>query len=296
MSIDSITPADALQTRPGSTERTAPRPVTGAAFGDDWWRRGVVYQVYPRSFADSTGDGVGDLAGIIAHLDHLNDGSPGSLGVDAIWLSPIYPSPGLDLGYDVADHAAIDPLFGTHDDFDRLVDEAHARGIRVILDLVMNHTSNLHPWFIESRSGRDNPKSDWYIWRDARPGTGWPGRRGRPNNWVSYFGGPAWTYDEQVGKYYLHNFAPQQPDLNWWNQEVRDEFDRILRFWFDRGIIGFRIDVANGLVKDEQLRDNPPVEPGDPPRLRRLVPAIVWPCPRRVGEGQPRFHGISTSA
>ena len=257
MSIDSITPASPLQTSQRSAERTAPRPVTGAAFGDDWWRRGVVYQVYPRSFADSTGDGVGDLAGIIAHLDHLNDGSPGSLGVDAIWLSPIYPSPGLDLGYDVADHAAIDPLFGTHDDFDRLVDEAHARGIRVILDLVMNHTSNLHPWFIESRSGRDNPKSDWYIWRDARPGTGWPGRRGRPNNWVSYFGGPAWTWDPKRGQFYLHTFLPEQPDLNWRNPEVRAAMLNMVRGWLERGVDGFRLDVFNAFFKHVELPSNP---------------------------------------
>jgi len=257
MSIDSITPAGLLKTSPPAIERTGPRPVVGAAFGDDWWRRGVVYQVYPRSFADSTGDGVGDLAGIIAHLDHLNDGSPRSLGVDAIWLSPIYPSPGLDLGYDVADHAGIDPLFGTHDDFNRLVDEAHARGIRVILDLVMNHTSNLHPWFIESRLGRDNPKSDWYIWRDPRPGTGWPGRRARPNNWVSYFGGPAWTWDPRRGQFYLHTFLPEQPDLNWRNPEVRAAMLNMVRGWLDRGVDGFRLDVFNAFFKHVELPSNP---------------------------------------
>ena len=235
--------------------RALPQPVSGAAFGDDWWRRGVVYQVYPRSFADSTGDGVGDLGGIIEHLDHLNDGTPTSLGVDAIWLSPIYPSPGLDLGYDVADHGTIDPLFGTNEDFDRLVGEAHRRGIRVILDLVMNHTSNLHPWFIESRAGRDGPKADWYIWRDAH-GSGWR-RRGRPNNWVSYFGGPAWTWDEQRGQYYLHTFLPEQPDLNWRNPEVRAAMLNMVRGWLERGVDGFRLDVFNAFFKHVELPSNP---------------------------------------
>jgi alpha-glucosidase len=257
MTIDSIVPSEPPGATARSGGRTSPRAVAGAAFGDDWWRRGVVYQVYPRSFADSTGDGVGDLTGIIDHLDHLNDGTPTSLGVDAIWLSPIYPSPGLDLGYDVADHAGIDPLFGTHADFDRLVDEAHGRGIRVILDLVMNHTSNLHPWFVESRAGRDNPRSDWYIWRDPQRGTRWPGRRARPNNWVSYFGGPAWTWDPQRGQFYLHTFLPEQPDLNWRNPEVRTAMLEMVRGWLNRGVDGFRLDVFNAFFKHVELRSNP---------------------------------------
>ncbi len=216
-----------------------------------WWRDGVIYQIYPRSFADSNGDGVGDLPGIIAHLDYLNDGTPNSLGVDAIWLSPIYPSPMHDFGYDVANYHDIDPIFGTLDDFDRLVEEAHQRGIRVIMDWVANHTSHQHPWFLESRSSRDNPKRDWYIWRDGR-GPGKP-----PNNWQSVFGGPAWTWDETTQQWYLHLFLPEQPDLNWRNPEVRQALFDEMRFWLDRGVDGFRLDVADAYYKDAQLRDNP---------------------------------------
>ena len=216
-----------------------------------WWRDGVIYQIYPRSFADSNGDGVGDLPGILAHLDYLNDGTPNSLGVDAIWLSPVYPSPMHDFGYDVSNYHDIDPVFGTLDDFDRLLAEAHRRGIRVIMDWVMNHTSYQHPWFLESRSSRDNPKRDWYIWRDGR-GPGKP-----PNNWQSVFGGPAWTWDETTGQYYLHLFLPEQPDLNWRNPEVRQALFDEARFWLDRGVDGFRLDVADGYYKDAQLRDNP---------------------------------------
>jgi len=210
-----------------------------------WWREGVIYQIYPRSFADSNGDGVGDLPGIIAHLDYLNDGTPNSLGVDAIWLSPVYPSPMRDFGYDVANYHDIDPVFGTLEDFDRLLAEAHKRGIRVIMDWVMNHTSDQHPWFLESRSSRDNPKRDWYIWRD------------RANNWQSVFGGPAWTWDEITSQYYLHLFLPEQPDLNWRNPEVRQALFAEARFWLDRGVDGFRLDVADAYFKDAQFRDNP---------------------------------------
>ena len=223
----------------------------------EWWRQGVVYQIYPRSFADSNGDGVGDLPGIIERLDYLNDGTERSLGVDAIWLSPIYPSPGLDVGYDVSDHTAIDPQFGTFDDFDRLIGEAHRRGIRVILDLVMNHTSSAHPWFAESRVARSGPRADWYIWRDSprsRPRA--RGRR-RPNNWVSYFGGPAWTWDETRGQFYLHTFLPEQPDLNWRNPEVRAAMLTMVRGWLDRGVDGFRLDVFNAFFKHPELPSNP---------------------------------------
>jgi alpha-glucosidase len=218
----------------------------------EWWRDGVIYQIYPRSFADSNGDGVGDLPGIIEHLDYLNDGTPRSLGVDAIWISPCFPSPGFDFGYDVSNYNDIDPLFGTLADFDRLVAEAHRRGIRVILDLVLNHTSHLHPWFVESRSARENPKRDWYIWHDGKPGGG------RPNNWQSVFGGPAWDWDEQTRQYYYHMFLPQQPDLNWRNPEVRQAALDVFRFWLDRGADGFRLDVVDAYYKDDQLRDNPP--------------------------------------
>ena len=252
---ESLLPDPATAPRP--TSRLVARPVEGAAFGSDWWQRGVVYQVYPRSFADSTGDGVGDLRGVIDRLDHLNDGTDRSLGVDAIWLSPIYPSPGLDVGYDVSDHAAIDPLFGTLDDFDRLIDEAHRRGIRVVLDLVMNHTSSAHPWFLESRAARSGPKADWYIWRD--PPRSWSRARGRrrPNNWVSYFGGPAWTWDDARGQFYLHTFLPEQPDLNWRNPDVRAAMLTMVRGWLDRGVDGFRLDVFNAFFKHPELLSNP---------------------------------------
>src|SRR4051794_21791374 len=204
-----------------------------------WWRTGILYQIYPRSFADSNGDGVGDLRGIVERLDHLE-----WLGVDGLWLSPINPSPNADWGYDVADYYDVHPDLGTLDDLDELVEQAGRRGMRIVLDLVPNHTSDRNAWFEEARSSRESPKRDWYVWRDE------------PNNWVSIFDGSAWTLDERTGQYYLHNFLPQQPDLNWWSDDVRDEFDRILRFWFDRGIAGFRIDVAHALVKDRELRDN----------------------------------------
>ncbi|MFZ5915673.1 MAG: alpha-amylase family glycosyl hydrolase [Chloroflexota bacterium] len=223
--------------------------------GKRWWQEGVIYQIYPRSFADANGDGVGDLRGIIDHLDYLNDGTPQSLGIDAIWLSPIYPSPGYDFGYDVSDYHDIDPLFGSMQDFDELVRQAHKRGIRIVLDLVLNHTSHLHPWFIESRASRDNPRRDWYIWRDGRAS------KKQPNNWQSVFGGPAWTWDETTGQYYLHSFLPEQPDLNWRNPQVEQTLLDTLRFWLDRGVDGFRLDVADRYFKDERLRDNPP-KPG----------------------------------
>ena len=201
-----------------------------------WWRDAVLYQIYVRSFADANGDGHGDLPGIRSKLDYLE-----WLGVDAIWLTPIHPSPNADWGYDVSDFHGVHPDYGTLDDLDALVADAGARGIKVVLDLVPNHTSSEHPWF------SDPAKRDWYVWADE------------PNNWASTFGGSAWTKHPEVGRYYLHNFLPEQPDLNWWNQGVRDEFEETLRFWFDRGIAGFRIDVAHALIKDAELRDNPSV-------------------------------------
>ena len=212
-----------------------------------WWERGVVYQVYPRSFADSDGDGVGDLSGIEARLGYLAD-----LGIDALWLSPIFPSPMADFGYDVADYRDVDPLFGTLADFDRLVAAAHAAGLKLLLDFVPNHTSDRHPWFIESRSSRGNPKRDWYIWRDPAPGGG------PPNNWISDFGGSAWAWDAATGQYYLHAFLKEQPDLNWRNPAVVAAMLDALRFWFDRGVDGFRIDVLWHIVKAQGLPDNPP--------------------------------------
>jgi alpha-glucosidase len=223
---------------------------------DDWWRTGVVYQIYPRSFADTNADGIGDLRGVIEHLDHLNDGTAGSLGVDAIWLSPIYPSPDFDFGYDVADYTGIDPRYGSIEDFDRLVEACHARGIRVILDLVLNHSSHRHPWFEASRSSRDGPYADWYIWQDS-PGRSITSRRRAPNNWRSYFGGSAWTWDESRGQYYMHTFLPEQPDLNWRHPDVRKALLDVVRTWLDRGVDGFRLDVFNVFFKDAELRSNP---------------------------------------
>lgn len=220
-----------------------------------WWRDGVIYQIYPRSFADSNGDGVGDLPGIIAHLDHLAgadvSSDADSLGIDGLWLSPIYSSPQYDFGYDVSDYCDIDPAFGTLDDFDTLVAEAHKRGIRIIMDLVLSHSSHQHPWFVESRSSRDSPRRDWYIWRDARPGAK------LPNNWQSVFGGSAWEWDDLTGQFYLHSFLKEQPDLNWRNPAVKDALFDVVRFWLDRGVDGFRLDVFNLYFKDDQFRDNP---------------------------------------
>jgi alpha-glucosidase len=254
----------------------------------DWWRHGVIYQVYPRSFADSGGDGVGDLQGIRSRLDHLSD-----LGVAAIWLSPFYPSPMVDFGYDVADYTDVDPLFGTLDDFDQLVAAAHARGIRVVVDLVPNHTSDRHPWFLESRSSRDSPKRDWYVWADSRP-DGSP-----PNNWISSFprAGRAWTFDQRTGQWYLHSFTPEQPDLNWWNPEVREAMDQVMRFWLDRGVDGFRVDVAHKMARDPELLDNPLVELGDDAgddtsAVARVVRLAKLKSVERRDEDWPEVHDI----
>jgi alpha-glucosidase len=246
-----------------------------SALDRDWWKRAVFYQVYPRSFADSNGDGVGDLPGITAHLDHLNDGTPDSLGVDAIWISPFYRSPMADFGYDVADYRDVDPVFGSLADFDELVARAHGRDIRVVVDFVPNHTSDRHPWFRESRSSRTNPRRDWYVWADPAPDGG------PPNNWQSRFRiGRAWTFDERTGQYYLHSFLPDQPDLNWWNPAVREEFEAILRFWLDRGVDGFRVDVAHMMLQDPELRDNP----------KSLIARS-----RRMDEDWPEVHEIHRS-
>jgi len=221
--------------------------------GDDWWRRGVVYQIYPRSFADSDGDGTGDLPGIIDHLAHLG---PAGLDVDALWLSPIYPSPGLDIGYDVSDHTAVDPRFGTEADFDRLVGEAHALGLRVVLDLVMNHTSDQHPWFQASRSSRDGPFADWYLWRDPA-GVDGRGRPRPPNGWVSWFGGPAWTYDPVRGQFFHHTFLAEQPELDWRVPAVEAAQLAMVRGWLARGVDGFRLDTFNVFLKHPDMLDNP---------------------------------------
>ena len=221
------------------------------------WRDGVLYQIYPRSFADSNGDGIGDLRGILGRLDHLE-----WLGIDALWLNPTMPSPNDDWGYDVADYCAVHPDLGTLDDLDALVAAAAERGIGVLLDLVPNHTSDQHEWFVDAASGRDAPHRDFYVWADPRPDGG------PPNNWLSNFGGSAWQLHESTGQFYLNNFLPSQPDLNWWNEDVRAAFDEVLEFWFARGIAGFRIDVCHAIIKDRELRDDPAATPEDHPLIR----------------------------
>ncbi|MGK2911720.1 MAG: alpha-amylase family glycosyl hydrolase [Sphingobium sp.] len=241
-----------------------------------WWESGVIYQIYPRSFQDSDGDGVGDLAGIEARLDHV-----ATLGVDAIWLSPIFPSPMADFGYDVSDYCAIEPMFGDLETFDRLLGAVHARGIKLILDFVPNHSSDQHPWFAASRSSRSDPKRDWYIWRDAAP------NGGPPNNWISDFGGSAWEWDEATGQYYLHAFLKEQPDLNWRNPELRAAMMDVLRFWMDRGVDGFRIDVLWHIVKARGLPDNPPNPEWTPARTERDRVLQVY------STDQPEAHAIA---
>ncbi|HET9613899.1 MAG TPA: alpha-amylase family glycosyl hydrolase, partial [Candidatus Limnocylindrales bacterium] len=232
-------------------------PLAAAAAPD--WRDGVVYQIYPRSFADSNGDGTGDLRGIIDHLDHFG---PDALPVDAIWLSPIYPSPGRDLGYDVSDHTSVDPLLGTESDFDDLVAACHGRGLKVILDLVMNHTSDEHAWFRASRQSREGPYADFYLWRDP---SGWAdGRPLPPNNWVSFFGGPGWEWVPERGQFYYHTFLVGQPELNWRNPAVEAAMWDMVRGWLRRGVDGFRLDVFNAFLKDPELRDNPVIEGESP--------------------------------
>jgi glycosidase len=233
-----------------------------------WWQTGVIYQIYPRSFKDTTGNGVGDLRGVIQRLDYLS----GILGVDALWLSPFYPSPMADFGYDVADYIDVDPLFGDLVTFDELVQKAHLRDLKVIIDLVPNHSSDQHEWFRESRRSRDNPKRDWYIWADTGP-DGAP-----PNNWLSVFGGSAWEWDEATGQYYLHSFLKEQPDLNWRNPEVREAMFDVARFWLERGVDGFRVDVAHYIMKDPQLRDNP--------LNKERAPSIHRP----LGDYDAQFH------
>ncbi len=240
---------------------------------ESWWRHGIFYQVYPRSFQDSNADGVGDIAGIIDRLPYLL-----ALGVDAIWLSPIFPSPMADFGYDIADYTGIDPLFGSIEDFDALISAVHASGLKLILDLVPNHTSDQHPWFIESRRSRDARKRDWYIWREpAADG-------GPPNNWMSEFGGSAWAYDATTRQYYYHAFLAQQPDLNWRNPEVRQAIHDVMRFWLRKGVDGFRVDVIWHLIKDAEFRDNPSnpnYSEGRPPHEKILT---------RYSNDQPEVH------
>ncbi len=283
-----------------------PWPAGSARFGHDWWRRGVIYQVYPRSFADRDGDGTGDLRGIIDHLDHLG---PDGLGVDAIWLSPIYASPGIDGGYDVSDHSRVDPLLGSDGDFDRLVEESHRRGIRVILDLVMNHTSDQHPWFEESRALLAGGRADWYLWRDP-VGKDPDGRPLPPNGWVSWFGGPAWTFDDRRGQFYHHTFLPEQPELDWRVPAVEAAQFEMVRGWLSRGVDGFRLDTFNVFLKDPAMRSNPPrrgttawdrqvhrydFDQPDLPALVRRFRAIVDAEPGRMSVGE-LFAGTTEGA
>ena len=233
-------PLRAQQTSQPATQQSSQQST------DPWWKHAVIYEIYPRSFQDSNGDGIGDVNGVTSRLDYLKD-----LGVDAIWITPMYPSPQIDFGYDVSNYEAIDPQFGTMADFDHLMSEAKKRNIRVIMDFVPNHTSDQNSWFLESRSSRDNPKRDWYIWRDGK-GPGKP-----PNNWESWFGHSAWTFDAKTGQWYYHYFYVQQPDLNWRNPEVRKAMYDVLRFWLDRGAAGFRMDAVSRLFEDPNLHDDP---------------------------------------
>src|SRR5437868_679989 len=211
-----------------------------------WWQKGIFYQIYPRSYQDNNDDGVGDLKGILRRLDYLK-----WLGINAIWISPIYPSPMADFGYDISDYTGIHHLFGSMEDFDELLKQIHSRDMKLILDLVPNHTSDQHPWFLESRASRDNPKRDWYLWEDPLEDGS------EPNNWLSVFGGPAWEWDEKTGQYYYHAFLKEQPDLNWRNPKVQNAMFEVMRFWLDKGVDGFRVDVMWHMIKDKQLRDNP---------------------------------------
>ncbi len=229
--------------------QTSPPPQMQAAASrtpeDAWWKHAVIYEIYPRSFQDSNSDGIGDIKGIESRLGYLK-----SLGVEAIWITPMYPSPQVDFGYDIADYEAIDPQYGTMGDFDTLLQSAKAQGIRVIMDIVLNHTSDQHPWFLESKSSKTNPKRDWYIWRDGKEG-------GPPNNWQSWFGHSAWKLDPTTGQYFYHYFYTQQPDLNWRNPEVRKAMYGVMRFWLDKGVSGFRMDAVSRLFEDPELHDDP---------------------------------------
>src|ERR1700744_3722315 len=238
-----------------------------------WWQYGILYEVYPRSFQDANGDGIGDLQGILQRLDYL-----AGLGIKGVWIAPFYPSPMADFGYDIADYCNVDPIFGNLADFDELLQAIHDRGLKLILDFVPNHTSDRHPWFLESRSSLTNPKRDWYLWRDPAPDGG------PPNNWMSNFGGPGWTKDGS--QYYYHSFLKQQPDVNWRNPDLREAMLNVLRFWLDRGVDGFRVDVMWMMIKDDQYRDNPvnPASFSDSPASVRLLPVY--------NTNRPEVHAI----
>lgn len=242
----------------------------------DWWRGAVIYQIYPRSYMDTDGDGVGDLPGITKKLDYI-----ASLGVDAIWISPFFQSPMKDYGYDVSDYNKVDPIFGTNEDFEKLLDEAHKRGIKIIVDMVLSHTSDQHEWFKESRKSRDNPKSDWYVWADPKPDGS------APNNWQSFFGGPSWRYETRRGQYYLHNFVPEQPDLNLWNPDVQDALLEAMRYWLERGVDGIRLDAIMCYFHSQGLEDNPPAADPQP-----IASNVDFPTPHSM---QKHIHDHVTA-
>jgi alpha-glucosidase len=262
MAVPSGTSVGGIRSAGRVPERAMPMP--------NWWQRGVIYQIYPRSLQDTNSDGIGDLRGIRSRLDYFV-----GLGVDALWLSPVYPSPMKDFGYDVSDYTDVHPMFGTLAELDALVAEVKRRGLKLILDFVPNHTSNEHPWFLESRSSRNNPRRDWYLWRDPAPDGG------PPNNWLSQFGGCAWELDEATGQYYYHAFLKEQPDLNWRNPNVVAAMHDVLRFWFRRGVDSFRVDVLWHLIKDDQFRDNPPNPAwrGDGPPHHSQIPLYTTDRP-----------------
>ena len=243
------------------SKQLAGADVAGNPADRDWWRGAVIYQIYPRSFQDTSGDGVGDLAGIAERMPYVE-----SLGVNAIWISPFFTSPMKDFGYDVSDYCSVEPMFGTLHDFDNLIAEAHKHGIRVMIDLVISHSSDQHPWFVESRASRDNPKADWYVWSDPKPdGT-------VPNNWPSVFGGSAWAWNPTRRQYFLHNFLTSQPDLNFHNGEVQDAVLDVARFWLERGVDGFRLDTINFYFHDKKLRDNPALDEEE--RSDAIAPSV----------------------
>jgi alpha-glucosidase len=270
-----LTASALLMPRPIVAQSAAAKAATAANAGPQWWRHAVIYEIYPRSFADSNGDGLGDLNGITQHLDYLKD-----LGVNAIWITPCFPSPQVDFGYDVSDYEAIAPEYGTMADFDRLMSEAKKRNIRILLDFVLNHTSDKHPWFVESASSRTNPKANWYMWQDGKG----PDKRQVPNNWQSLFGHSAWQWDPARKQFYYHMFYVQQPDLNWRNPEVRNAMLNVMRFWMDKGVSGFRLDAVDTLFEDPKLTDDP-ILPGKnaygDPRIQHLHT-----------QNSPEIHGV----
>jgi alpha-glucosidase len=292
LSLGAMAHPSAAQTAPAKP--STPNPTSSGSSEQDWWKNAVLYEIYPRSFQDSNGDGIGDLNGITQRLDYLK-----SLGIDAIWLSPVYPSPQVDFGYDISDYENIDPQYGTLKDFDHLVAEAQKRHIRILMDMVMNHTSDKHKWFEESRSSRTNPYRDWYMWHDGKGETA-TGKGDVPNNWQSDFGGSAWEWDEKTRQYYYHKFYMQQPDVNWDNPKIHQAFKDIIGFWLKRGVGGFRFDAITTLFEDPQMRDEdvvldkdgkPVLDPtGDIAPTEHAHQQPARHAPRHAGDARLRRH------